>query len=530
MSKSTLMVSFIGIIILTAAASGCHSPAPNVHFTAPIIDLGRVALGQSKEATVTAINDGDLDAVLGDVTDAGIKLDAPFNVTGGTCKSGMRLTQGASCTLIVRFTPSHFGDYTDKIELHTTAEDYNETPTATVRGTGFVDCNTTQVLAANYQTGSTEAQERNEHEALSGKAAGDALTYDDGYQKGYKDAYSRGLNDGYNSTYDAAYDSGFNQGYSQGLNDSSSCSLGAASGAGLGYIDGRATGESDGYNDGYDDGYASGYDSGYYDGYDAGANSCSFFAKPSEQRKPLPKKLTGPASFSPTPSSDPFDTAENQQNCYDQGYAATYDPNSYWKAYDAAAKMNAPYQNGLSVGSSQGYSDGTAEGKARGISEGTANGKADGFADGSDVAYNDCYTTAYNAAWDVGYYVGYNDSFNGYDAGYDDGDSYGYNVGWDVGYDDGEYDYCTDSSDSARRRDKKKVNTFGRGQKWAITKAGITVSNFINPPLPLRGLLNAEQKASIVATINKVRSKAKTEWRPMLRVKMLRSPKHHPQY
>ncbi|MBA1443980.1 MAG: choice-of-anchor D domain-containing protein [Chromatiales bacterium] len=116
-------------------------PAPDITVTdsvAPIDDL-QVAFGDITEMTtadqtVTVTNDGNADLTIGNIgaLDA---LVAPFSILNDTC-STQTLTQFASCSLSVRFSPPSTGAFSDTFDIP--SDDPDENPvTVNVDGTGI---------------------------------------------------------------------------------------------------------------------------------------------------------------------------------------------------------------------------------------------------------------------------------------------------------------------------------------------------------------------------------------------------------
>ncbi|HEY6560743.1 MAG TPA: hypothetical protein VI072_25875 [Polyangiaceae bacterium] len=62
-------------------------------------------------------NSGGFDALVGDVSSAGLGLAAPFSRSGGTCASGGSVPPNSSCTLEIAFAPTALAFTADRIEL-----------------------------------------------------------------------------------------------------------------------------------------------------------------------------------------------------------------------------------------------------------------------------------------------------------------------------------------------------------------------------------------------------------------------------
>ena len=513
----------LALLAFGLAVTGCDDPAPNVVVSdGTTYDFDRVALGQSKLKIFTLTNDGERDGTLGDLSAAGLNLEFPFAVTGGTCIAGSVLAPSTSCTINVTFTPSTAGVFTDSLEVAVTGTEYKGVAKRGLRGTGYLDCNSSPALAMKYGDGSTDAQARNQQEAAAGTIAGAALTFSQGYTKGYQASYDAGYDQGWDDRYTPGYNSGYNQGYNQGINDFSTCFSGNLAGQSAGRSDGLSDGRVDGYNVGYTDGYASGYTEGHDVGYDNGSEFCPLAAP----RKPIPARNLPRDLGTAHAGGDSLDTSENLQACYDQGYGDTYNPNSYWNAYNLAAEGNPDYQNGLRTGRTQGLSDGRADGEADGFAAGRTDGNEDGLYDGTVIAYDTCYANAYSVAYEDGYDDGFGDLFSGYPAGFSSGDYDGYFDGYDVGYSEAQFDYCGTFTAKKSSSAVAKSRAYGLNQSWARKASnGVTVQAYARKPMPLLKLLSEQSKKQIEAARTKARNDADSKLRPTLRVELLKAPK-----
>jgi len=83
----------------------------------PAYAFGPVTLGQSATKTFTFTNDWYEDVLLGVVTDAGLGLDAPFSLRGGSCAKSGALPAPSSCTLDIAFSPAVSGVASDTLNL-----------------------------------------------------------------------------------------------------------------------------------------------------------------------------------------------------------------------------------------------------------------------------------------------------------------------------------------------------------------------------------------------------------------------------
>lgn len=513
-------------------------------------NFGSVGVLTSKSQVFTVSNTGDADAAIQGLASSELGLSEPFAASDTAAQAGLSpcsvtqvLAPGAGCLVAVTVYPTALGNFDTELRVSYVGP---HTPQATQAKLklllrAILDCSISPELVASRAEGVQAAQDRMAIEAAqgtaAGRAAGEALTYVDGQNAGYSAGYNVGYNEGYDGPqgYDAGYPVGYQQGYNRGKNDVASCNQGRNAGAAAGQSAGTAAGNSDGYLDGYDDGFVIGAGTGYNDGYDDGrytgasdgasqgndegttagaaiglddgyddgypigytdgydAGTCSAVSGSTSIAKMAPtssiagktKKSSTTAKAAPVLAAG---TEDWVGQCYDQGYGATYNPNTYNNAYAvayAAAKAaNQQYQAGYA----EAYPRGRAAGRTVGISEGYADGRADGdaagFAVGSAEEYDRCYDNAYPAAYASAYQSAYNSSYNlgradgiddaydaAYDNGYDDGytvgfnstynpsynagfdaaySSYyasgwnnGYDAGYDAGYDDADFDTCS---------------------------------------------------------------------------------------
>jgi len=97
------------------------------------VPFGSVTVGASSDQTVTVMNDGTADLVIGTVASADA-LAAPFSILNDTC-SGQTLAPTASCTLTARFSPTATGAANDTFDIPSNDPDENPV-TVNVSGTG----------------------------------------------------------------------------------------------------------------------------------------------------------------------------------------------------------------------------------------------------------------------------------------------------------------------------------------------------------------------------------------------------------
>ncbi|HEY6562683.1 MAG TPA: choice-of-anchor D domain-containing protein [Polyangiaceae bacterium] len=84
---------------------------------APAFDFRELSLGSAAKKRFVVTNWHDEDLVLSAVTSAGIGLEAPFALSGGTCSSGTIRGKGGQCSLDVTFLPNSLGPASDSINL-----------------------------------------------------------------------------------------------------------------------------------------------------------------------------------------------------------------------------------------------------------------------------------------------------------------------------------------------------------------------------------------------------------------------------
>ncbi len=119
-ASDTLTIPYTKPGTATAAASLSGTGTVAVLTITPSGTLGFDAtnVGQTDDLTVTLSNTGTGVATLGTLSTGALGLAAPFSyVTGGTCASGGTLAASASCTLILRFTPTSGVVSTDTLEV-----------------------------------------------------------------------------------------------------------------------------------------------------------------------------------------------------------------------------------------------------------------------------------------------------------------------------------------------------------------------------------------------------------------------------
>ncbi|HMJ10608.1 MAG TPA: choice-of-anchor D domain-containing protein [Polyangiaceae bacterium] len=125
--------------------------APVALSNGPAFDYGRLSAGSVTPKSFTLTNWLDAPVTLGSVSNGSLGLNAPFSLTGGTCRSGATLpAAGGQCTLTVSFAPTTLGPVSGNFGV--TYESASSAPNVTsrgVRGTGEVP-DTVTALSAGF--------------------------------------------------------------------------------------------------------------------------------------------------------------------------------------------------------------------------------------------------------------------------------------------------------------------------------------------------------------------------------------------
>lgn len=98
---------------------GGLTPAPEISVTTNV-NFGSQQINTSSNQSIPVQNTGNADLIIGAITAPG----APFSLTGDTC-SNSTLAAGASCQLIVDFSPVSTGYFTDSISISSNDADEN---------------------------------------------------------------------------------------------------------------------------------------------------------------------------------------------------------------------------------------------------------------------------------------------------------------------------------------------------------------------------------------------------------------------
>lgn len=108
--------AFIALAATLLVAAQCGSAS--LSFSGDTGDFRNVAVGVPQSHTLKIVNSGNEAAVLGAIGDEALGLAAPFSVTGGTCVSGGTVApNGGSCTLILTFSPTAAGVFSDRLTV-----------------------------------------------------------------------------------------------------------------------------------------------------------------------------------------------------------------------------------------------------------------------------------------------------------------------------------------------------------------------------------------------------------------------------
>lgn len=241
-----------------------------------------------------------------------------------------------------------------------------------------------------------------EKEKATGKAAGEALTREDGLKEGrvilYDKIYAEYLKKGIDETYGSAFN--------QGSADQVSYKNGQDAGYAKGLAEGKAKAKANGYKTGCHDGKILGQSAiRYPDGDPAYELTCRGAADS------LGLYYNSRKSATPTMA--------DQDRCYKNSYNSIVgtDTSKYKReAFEMAKKANTQYQDGYATGQDRNNPENAStvsNASTKGLEDGKAKGQATGLADGKKEAYN----RGYNEAYPRGYALGVSDA-NSVIAGY----------------------------------------------------------------------------------------------------------------
>jgi hypothetical protein len=127
-------------VTVSVSGAGLASTFPDINVTdsaAPNDDLrvpfGSITVGESNDQTITIVNSGNADLVLGTIATAN-PLPAPFSIQNNAC-DGLTLQPSESCLFDVRFSPTVAGIFNESFDIP--SDDPDEDPvTINVSGNG----------------------------------------------------------------------------------------------------------------------------------------------------------------------------------------------------------------------------------------------------------------------------------------------------------------------------------------------------------------------------------------------------------
>jgi len=105
--KEAMMEALFDDVMVGAAC------CPSIDVDPPSIDFGKILPGNTSEQIVKITNVGTVILTLGTIGSP----STPFNITGGTCSNNQILGPQESCTLILWFAPTAYGEYTSNFSI-----------------------------------------------------------------------------------------------------------------------------------------------------------------------------------------------------------------------------------------------------------------------------------------------------------------------------------------------------------------------------------------------------------------------------
>ena len=120
-------------VTVSMSGTGVAATVPDITVSPLVQAFGSVTVGAASETTVTLVNDGNADLVLGTIATAN-PLAAPFNILIDNC-SGSTLDPAANCTFDVSFSPTATGAFSDSLDVPSNDPDENPV-TVSMSGTG----------------------------------------------------------------------------------------------------------------------------------------------------------------------------------------------------------------------------------------------------------------------------------------------------------------------------------------------------------------------------------------------------------
>ena len=98
--------------------------SPEITVFPTSIDFGNLPAGSNADRSVTVLNNGMTDLVLGAITEP----SAPFRRNGGDCASGLVLSPGESCSVVLGFAPTAAGSFTSSLTVRSNDLDEPNVP------------------------------------------------------------------------------------------------------------------------------------------------------------------------------------------------------------------------------------------------------------------------------------------------------------------------------------------------------------------------------------------------------------------
>jgi len=431
------------------------------------VNFASTKLTKEKRTRVSVKNISGSDISLGEIRILDQeKANFFFDDTESSCVQGKKLKSSEACEIEVAYVPqtqetSHSADLAVSFSNGLMAL----TIQAPLKGTPVLDCQVNSALKAAEAKGVQDAIAKMNEETALGKAAGEALTRQNGIDQTYRASKERAYASEYENSFNSSYRSGVTDGQSAGVRSVVACNDGAFVGQEDGLEEGEVEGVASGYDEGYLDGNVRGQAEGYAPGRQNGIDVCqkNFFLSYPDlvgdiKRNSCRYAYDGvcdehdQSCLFGTDTSDCYEEfAQNQlkefaapkdaifvSTCAQVGYGKTYTRGKYDAAYDLAASKNSEFLNGKIEGERKGRLDGEAQGETDGTNDGYTAGFESGKKEGELVAYESCYADAYEDAFLFAFESAFVQS---YPVGYSDGYEDGFNTTFAVGELDGK-DFC----------------------------------------------------------------------------------------
>ncbi|HMJ11732.1 MAG TPA: choice-of-anchor D domain-containing protein [Polyangiaceae bacterium] len=117
-SNRSLAKGLVASLASLLLAAECNEAS--LVISGPLPDTVSVDVASSLTRTFTVRNAGGVAAKLGQVSSAGLGLEPPYSLAGGTCVTNATLAAGGTCSLEIRVSPMQVGILSDSIELRYT--------------------------------------------------------------------------------------------------------------------------------------------------------------------------------------------------------------------------------------------------------------------------------------------------------------------------------------------------------------------------------------------------------------------------